>query len=75
MYKGFFREEKSAKIIICRLDEFIQVVRTKHDPKFFLLHWVKSSQSWLIPLVDDHCSTYLTKPEKQTHDIKWSSNW
>jgi hypothetical protein len=42
----------------------MEVDRTQGDPKKFTL-LVTSSQIWLIPPVDDHQSTYLTKLENK----------
>jgi hypothetical protein len=39
----------------------MEVDRTKGDPKTKFTLLVTSSQIWLIPLVDDHQSSYLTK--------------
>jgi len=38
-------------------NEFLEVPRTKWDPKQFLLCWLASGQIWLIPFVDDCQST------------------
>jgi hypothetical protein len=43
----------------------MEVDRTKGDPKTNFTLLVTSSQIWLIPPVDDHQSTYLTKLEKK----------
>ncbi len=39
-------------------NKLLEVARTKHDPKNILC-LLTFSQIWLIPVVDDHQSTYL----------------
>jgi hypothetical protein len=46
--------------------EFLHVARTRHDSRKFGVSILTSSQIWLIPLVDNGQSTYLTKLKKQT---------
>jgi hypothetical protein len=43
---------------------FVEVARTKRDPKKNSTCWLTFSQIWLIPLVDDCQSTYLTQLKK-----------
>jgi hypothetical protein len=61
MQKLQYLEEKSQKLP-CLDNEFLEVARTKQDSIDFLLNsWLTSNQIWLIPLLDDCRSTYLTK--------------
>jgi len=53
-------EQKNSEIIIYFYNEFMEVTRTKQDSKKKLFSYLTSSQIWLIPLVDNHQSTYLT---------------
>jgi hypothetical protein len=43
----------------------VEVAKTKQDSKIFLLCCLTCSQIWLIPLLDDRQSIYLTKMEKK----------
>jgi hypothetical protein len=48
-------------------NEFPLIARTKQDSKKdLLLYCLTSTQTWLIPLVDDGYSTYFIKKKKQT---------
>jgi hypothetical protein len=49
-------------------NEFMEVDRTKGDPKTKFTLLVTSSQIWLIPPVDDHQSSHLTKLGKKNPD-------
>jgi hypothetical protein len=44
-------------------NEFLLIARTRQDSKRKVFHCLTCSQIWLIALVDDHQSTYLT-PKK-----------
>jgi hypothetical protein len=48
---------------------FVEVARTKQDPKKNSTCWLTFSQIWLIPLVDDCQSTYLTQLKKTKNKI------
>jgi hypothetical protein len=45
---------------------FIEVFKTNHDSKFFILFYSAFSQILLIPFMNDLAFSYLTKLQKKT---------
>ncbi len=75
MQKLQYLEEKSQKLP-CLDNEFLEVARTKQDSIDFLLNsWLTSNQIWLIPLLDDCHSTYLTKLNQNKKKKKKESKY
>jgi hypothetical protein len=59
--KSPYIEEKKSEVAIFRQWFFWRLLeQIKIDSKEFLLSCLTSSQIWLIPLVNDHWSTYST---------------